>query len=298
MMFNEKMVVCLKANGKVLREFKDTVYVGFGNEYSILIKNLNTVRALVNITIDGQEVCPDGLVVNANSEIDLERFVKNGNLSSGNRFKFIERTAGIEKHRGIKADDGIVRVSFRYEKPRPLFVTGQWNSSSTLPGYYPPGVRSKDFDWPSAAVRNPALPWSTSAVGSMHDSLDMSSIAATKGILRGTTKGGKSETTFGATAVNQVTQCSTSTYSAPANDVGITVPGSVSNQKFSTTTMGAMESEEHVIILHLLGVTPDNKPVLDPVTVTSKTKCVTCGIQNKRTAKFCSNCGTSLTIIT
>ena len=53
MMYQSKLVASLKANNKILREFKDTVYVPFASEYSILIKNLNTVRALVNVFIDG-----------------------------------------------------------------------------------------------------------------------------------------------------------------------------------------------------------------------------------------------------
>ena len=95
-MYNSKLVASIKANGKVLREFKDTVYIPFGSEYSILLKNLNTVRALINIYIDGDNVVPGGLVLNAGQEIDLQRAIRNGNMNEGNRFKFIERTSNIE----------------------------------------------------------------------------------------------------------------------------------------------------------------------------------------------------------
>ena len=54
-MYNNQLVASLKANGKILREFKDTVYIPFGSEYSFLLKNLNTTRALVNVFIDGEE---------------------------------------------------------------------------------------------------------------------------------------------------------------------------------------------------------------------------------------------------
>lgn len=77
---------------------------------------------------------------------------------------------------------------------------------------------------------------------------------------------------------------------------GITVPGSKSTQSFSTTTMGQMEPDKHTIVLKLLGETPDNKPVVEPVTVEHKPKCVTCGKMNKATSKFCAECGTHLTI--
>jgi hypothetical protein len=120
MMFSEKLCAAIKSNGKILREFKDTVMIPFGSEYSVYLKNLNTVRALVNITIDGTDVAPGGLVLNGNQTLDLERFIKNGNLSEGNKFKFIERTANIEQHRGIGVEDGLIRVEYEFERIVPL----------------------------------------------------------------------------------------------------------------------------------------------------------------------------------
>jgi hypothetical protein len=40
-------------------------------------------------------------------------------MNSGNRFKFIERTAQIEDYRGIKAEDGLLRVEYAFEKEYP-----------------------------------------------------------------------------------------------------------------------------------------------------------------------------------
>ena len=118
MMYANKMVASIKANGRILREHKDTVYIPFGSEYSFLLKNLNTTRALVNVFIDGEDMTPGGLVLNAGQEVDLERSIKGGNLMEGNRFKFIERTGAIENGpRGIKLEDGLVRIEFQFEKP-------------------------------------------------------------------------------------------------------------------------------------------------------------------------------------
>ena len=130
-MYNQKLVASIKANRKVLREFKDTVYIPFASEYSILIKNLNTVRAVVNVFIDGENQTPNGLVLNAGQEIDLERSIKNSNLTEGNKFKFIERTGAVEQHRGIKLEDGIVRIEYQFERPALAVNTlpaYQWNS--------------------------------------------------------------------------------------------------------------------------------------------------------------------------
>jgi len=131
MMYSNKLVASLKANGKILREFKDTVYIPFGSEYSFLLKNLHTTRAVVNIFIDGTDIVEGGLVLDPGREVDLERYVKSGNLSAGNKFKFIERTAAIEDGpRGVKLEDGLVRIEFQYEKPYVPPVSRGWITAS------------------------------------------------------------------------------------------------------------------------------------------------------------------------
>ena len=253
MMYNSKLVASIKANGKVLREFKDTIYIPFGSEYSVLLKNLNTVRALINVYIDGDNVVPGGLVLNAGQEIDLERAIRNGNLSEGNRFKFIERTGKIEDHRGIKLEDGLIRVEFQFEKVYPKYPNKIWKNINHV--YY------DDLqDW------NPRA----------------------DGMVRG------SVTSQSSTAY--VNASYATSYSAPQSETGITVPGSKSEQKFTTTGWFATETETHNIILKLLGETPDNMEVREPITVKTKPKCVTCGKQNRATDKFCSECGTFLEI--
>ena len=238
-MYESKLAAAIKVNGKVLREFKDTVYVPFGSEYSILLKNLNTTRAVVNVYIDGDDMVPGGIVLNAGQEVDLERSVKNGNLTEGNRFKFIERTGSVEQHRGIGIEDGLVRIEFQFEQPvRPI----SWNTSQISGGIYPQGGILRGFD----------------------------------SALYGTT-----------CSVNSFTASATSAVS----DVGITVPGSHSSQKFSTAYVGALESVKHSIVFKLFGGTMPK-----PITVKHKPKCVTCGKQNKATSKFCQECGTALEI--
>jgi len=145
MMYNQKLVASIKSKGKVLREFKDTVYIPFASEYSILLKNLNTVRAVVNVFIDGENVVPGGLVIDPGRTVDLERWIKNGNLSEGNKFKFIERTSAIEDGpRGIKLEDGLIRVEYQFEIPRPILNIPTW-SSTTLTR----GISGSTGDWAS-----------------------------------------------------------------------------------------------------------------------------------------------------
>lgn len=270
-MYNNKLAVAVKINGKVLREFnKDTVFLPFGSEYSLLIKNLNSVRTIVNITIDGQNMTRDGLIIDAYKEIELERKITE-NLDKGNRFKFIERSDAVEAHRGVKLEDGLIRIEYQFEKtyPTPLYYVNQnvWYGSGTT--------------WTSSPV-----------VGSATNNISTS--ATSSGILRGATLNHVAKSYDPAGPVN-----ATLSDFVPQgfNDAGITVPGSESNQKFSTVSSFPLEAEKHVMIFKLLGETLDNEPIRKPVTVKTKPKCQTCGKQNKASAKFCSTCGTALVVI-
>jgi hypothetical protein len=310
MMYANKLVASLKANGKILREFKDTVYIPFGSEYSFLLKNLNTTRALVNVFIDGEDMTPGGLVINAGQEINLERSIKGGNLFEGNRFKFIERTGAIEDGpRGVKLEDGLVRIEFQFEKP-PVSVNNlnDWQRNQLFRGLdlgtisgsigaseYP-GVTDKySKNINNSWIQASGTSYSTNVGGAMRGvdfskngevtaqaaSASIDNYCATNGIIN------KIEAHDGMATMDSY---------VPKNDVGITVPGSKSTQKFQTTYMNAMEPEKHSIVLKLLGETADNRPVLQPVNVKMKPKCVTCGKQNKAHAKFCTECGTALEI--
>lgn len=273
MMYNSKLVASIKANGKVLREFKDTVYVPFGSEYSILLKNLNTVRALINIYIDGDNIVPGGLVLNAGQEIDLQRAIRNGNMNEGNKFKFIERTGKIEDHRGIKIEDGLIRVEFQFEKVYKRQDGIQWSNAVWQP-------TSMD-SYSSSILRNTTASTPKSMSGTVTCS-DMSYAATSMAV--------------GSATINASSTTLQSFNAAPQTETGITVAGSKSEQKFNTVSSFACEPEKHNIILKLLGETPDNEAIRKPITVKAKPKCVTCGKQNKATAKFCNECGTALEI--
>lgn len=276
-MLESKMVCCLKANGKVLREHKDTVYVPFGTEYSILIKNLNSLRAMVNVSIDGKDVA-DGkvdFIVNANSEIDLARFLPNGNMERGNKFKFIERTASIEQHRGVGVEDGIIRIEFQYERQSIPLVnpsTDYWRDKF----YY------RDLGYTL-----------------LNQTIGTTGVARSANV----TQASNSLYTANANALYSTNDSyaakndNVNVSSYVANDAGITVPGGVSDQSFKASSGFALDGVKHVMILRLLGETPEGKKIIEPVTVKAKPKCVTCGRVNKATSKFCSNCGTSLELV-
>lgn len=91
-MYNNNFIVVIKKNGNVLREINNNqVFLPFNSEYTILIKNKNSRRAIAEITIDGMDISHGGFIIPANDEIELERFVLDGNLDSGKKFKFVSK---------------------------------------------------------------------------------------------------------------------------------------------------------------------------------------------------------------
>ena len=284
-MYGNKLAAAIKVNGKVLREFKDTVYIPFGAEYAITIKNLHTTRAVVNVYIDGDNMVPGGLVLNAGQSVDLERSIKNNNLTEGNKFKFIERTGKVEEHRGIGVEDGLVRIEYQFEQPpRPIM-----HIPNNL--YYPPGVRGNTSGWCSPV---------SGTAGSTSASFNVNGVLRSADYSKGeTVKAMASAAITDYCATNKI-KTSSEVHDGMAtmdwNDTGITVPGSKSTQSFQNTTVGILETETHNLIFKIVGDLGHNKPVQSPVTVKHKPKCVTCGKQNKAHAKFCVECGTALEI--
>lgn len=117
MTFKKGFVAAIKSKNKILREKDGVVYLPFGSEYSILLKNLENRKVLVKIKIDGEDVIKGGLVIKPEQAVDLERYVRD-NLFEGHKFKFIQKTQEIIEHRGERIDDGIIRIEFAFEKIR------------------------------------------------------------------------------------------------------------------------------------------------------------------------------------
>lgn len=290
-MFNRNLIVAVKANNKVLREVKDAVYIPFGQEYKILIKNLDTRRVQVRVYIDGTDATEGTcLVIHGNEEIEFERFIKNGNLNEGNKFKFIERTANIEKHRGSKVEDGIIRVEYQFEH---VYTPPYWNGGITTT------LTNTNSHWNtykgSGYSDTIGGGWTSNSVEGYQDSFStLNSVgAATRGMA---SMASNAVFTAQSASISSADMMANIESTESVNDVGITVPGAHSDQKFKTVAWFAVEATKHVIALKMLGESPEGKKVEAPVTVKAKPKCQTCGRTNKANAKFCSECGTSLTI--
>lgn len=268
-MFSNNFIVAIKVGGKVLRESGNLVTLPFGCEYTVLLKNLQSRRAMVKLSVDGKDATEGTrLIVQPNASLELERFIRQGNLVAGNRFKFIERSSAIEAHRGITEDDGIIRAEFWAEQVlRDEIVTRRHYYDEWYPRPYPRPVWPRPYElWCSSMNANYG-----GRVGTMNKMASAS--AASRPV---PTRSIRSATS--------------------ANVSGITVAGSQSNQQFHHAAGFPVEVQSHVIALQLRGEVA-GAAVTQPVTVDRKPTCETCGKKNKPDAKFCVECGTGLVLV-
>lgn len=297
MMYKDRFIAVIKHNGKVLRERDDVVRLPFGSEYSIMFKNLESRKAVVDLSIDGEDVLDgNSLIVPANSNLDLEGYMSGS--AAKNKFKFIQKTKEISNHRGDRLDDGIVRVEFRFEKKveervikeRKVYerylnhfvfrcpLCGNWPCTCPTWWYYTGGTWN-NFD---NDAKDPLI-------GDC-----VSGGTATRGL-----SGGSSEAQYYSSNTynlncNMNMSFTDGDFGKPNLDEGITVKGFEIDQNFVPGYTKDLEKNSSVIILRLRGYDGGGTKVNKPLTVKSRISCPTCGRKSKSNAKFCDNCGTFL----
>lgn len=290
-MFSNNFVVAVKVNGKILREIQDVAYLPFGTEYSILLKNVSAQKARVKVSIDGKEATEDvRLIVDAFDTFELKRFIKNGNLKTGNSFKFIEKTAQISQYRGDRVEDGLITIMFEFErKPAPKQVyRSPWEngilgspdcyrsavaSNTTTTAYYNSSNSSETFDnfavsAPMSAA--PTMDW-------MEQDLGRVTLTSTLPLA----DDGKEQKMRGL---------------AP-NTAGVTAPGKIVEQEFHFANGFNGDDVIHTMTLQLKGTDNKETPIVTPVVVKRVQRCTMCGATAKQTAKFCHMCGASVEIV-
>jgi len=275
MVYQKKMVAVVKCNGVILRETNDNdVFLPFGTEYSILLKNLDTRRAIVRVSIDGNDVM-DGssIIIPSNSDFELIGFLKNYNIK--NKFKFIKKTSKIVEHLGDNIDDGIVRIEYGFE---------QYNNPITWSTSY-------SYYWPNGTSN---ILTSKAYYTSGLNDFNIKNCAL-------------GDVTYGSTMNNVTSSCNCSSigagetktirdYKAPdiKQDEGITVKGSEVNQTFNSVYFGT-EVDKDCITIRIKG-TNEKIKIKEPITIKYRIECETCGRKHKPNKKFCFECGTSLLI--
>ena len=260
MMYKNNFVAVIKCEGRILRERENgNVYLPFGSEYSILLKNKDNRRAVVEVEVDGVNVLNNSkLIFAGNEEQEIVGFMRD--LTTTNKFKFIQKTKEIQDFRGDRIDDGLIRISYQFENmfKTPLMVP-----------YY--NFVNVDF----TPQPTPKHPNGTISCGT-------------------TSYGGVNGISSDVYSNNNVCYNVTANNSNPRSDEGITVKGLEVKQKYTYANVGYLDYSVHTIVLHLKGISDLKKSITKPLTVKSKIVCSTCGRKNRSSNRCCYNCGTFL----
>jgi hypothetical protein len=143
MMYHKRFIAVIKNRGKILREDGDVIRLPFGSTYSILLKNKNSVKAVANVEIDGEDVLQShGIIVPSNQSVEITGWMRD--MDKSNKFKFIRKTKEIQEFRGDRLDDGLVRIAYKFEQQlvfKPIVIKDPWP------------VCPKN-DWPKCPINN------------------------------------------------------------------------------------------------------------------------------------------------
>jgi len=285
-MYNEGLICVVKVDGKILRENSEEVYIPFGSEFSLYFKNEKSRGASVKVSIDGTDVL-DGeeLCVRPNSTLELERFIKNGDMKQGRRFRFIEKTSQIVEHRGDKIDDGFIRVEYQFEKEKPIIKDTFHNHHHQCPSIRcyicnPPIRHHGDFYCGTPQV------YGTSSTSQVRG-----------GDMLGSAEAYTADCSIdtSSSVLDSLDMSMDGLEITPQSDEGITVAGSKSEQTFQSVTMDKLEDISHTMIIRLKGQNKTNKKkVKKVVTTKAKIECPTCGKKWSSAYEYCAMCSTAL----
>jgi len=283
MVYDNKLVASIKVGGRILREHdKDHVYLPFGSQYSILIKNMRSRKVSIRIKIDGEDVLDHHtLILRGKETMELQRFIINGNFNTGPAFKFVEKTQQISEHRGDKIDDGIIEIDYRFEVEPPLFKS-IIQPYKEIHHYH--HTEKMDADWSYTNDGTSGNPLRgrgmTSENTVFNSSVSPQSVQSSNNLDH-----------LGPERSNVVQD---SLDSDPVSDEGITVKGKEVNQHFTQGNIGTLETQVHTICLKLHGTNESGTVVQKPLLVQSKPECQVCGTKNDSRGKYCSHCGNNL----
>lgn len=320
-MFKNGLVAIIKANGKIIRDVDDggsrVVYLPFGTDYTIALKNNESKRAAVSITVDGVDVL-DGsqLVIDANAETEVKGFVNSSSRFAKNGFRFIEQTDKVKAHRGESISDGLVRVEFQYEAQQPERIPVPIPVPYPVPTPYPTFPywwRKYAQDQWKLTNENDLLTRYNEHVrmfGEMRNASDIpdgfysrqNKCGAKSNSLR---REVETQDLGFACSVNQVNtsndigslgilRSSGFDKNAVPNDRGVTVAGAHVNQQFERAYLGVLEKTKHTIVFELRGEKTTGAKVTEPLYSRAKIECPSCGTKSASSAKFCSDCSTAL----
>ena len=266
-MYSNNFVVSVHVNRKPQNELKNGVVpIPFGSEYTIRLRNKHkNRRAVAKITIDGEEVSGQGIIIPANSHIDLERWV-----DKPVKFKFvsIDSPDAVDFGKNGDNDDkqkGVVLVSFFLEKeakPQTQEVHHHHHYPYTRPIFYRSPIYGPLNPWcmpiggPSSMLRGQHTSLSQHTDGEYEAKSLFTCSAGQLGETELSSRGFVQESTKSARITNAIPQQELSD--------GCTVEGGTSNQTFRSSWIDC-EDVPTVIRIFLQGYEIGSKVEINTV---------------------------------
>jgi hypothetical protein len=278
-MYSNKFVACVKADGKVLREKGEDVYLPFGSEYTLFFKNEHNRKVQINVEIDGQDVLfGKALLLDAGDTMDLKGFVRDQYGDDNRAFKFITKTQEISDFRGDRAEDGLIKITYQFEKE---------SIADSLEGLLRKSTYTyEDNPWSRGGfVDNCGYHQTFGSTNISHSTLDTMNVTCSA----------SASASYDSNVSNSIQpQGSVNLRAAQiSEDPGITVEGSATGQSFKRGHIGSLEHKRHIMIFQLKGLT-EVEQVEVPVTVKTKKQCPSCGKKWKSSFEYCPHDGTFL----
>ena len=136
MVYSNKFVMCVLLNGTPCEELANgTVNVPFNTEYVLRFRNKNDRRAVVKISIDGENISEAGFIIPANSHIDVKRPI---NKDAAFKFVSLDSSDAIDHGKNGPNEDkikGTIEAKFYLEKElsiKDIYVAKYPNAYRTL----------------------------------------------------------------------------------------------------------------------------------------------------------------------
>ncbi len=263
MAYNDKFVLAVLHNGRVLRESNSgTVHIPFNAEYKVRLKNKHSfLRAKARVSIDGRAASNLGdFILQPGETLDLERFLDHS-MTDGKRFKFVPlsdgRVADPTDH-----ENGFIKVEFYRELERRPLPKPQPRVSRCRPSW--------NYDV------NEHLTWNNPS-SYTHTIVDVE--IPTKGSF-----------------LNNTTLVSNSVVPT-TGEAGATIEGSRSGQQFVYGDTFQTEAYPVTLTLRLRGIERSRWEYdVDGRPRPQKRKikfCPGCGAHRRKSKKFCGECGTA-----
>ena len=284
-MYRDSYVAALMVDGKIQKESDDgSVLIPFGSEYVLRLKNKLRKRAVADVWIDGK-IAVKGVVIDANETVDLERFVADGNLSEGKRFK-LARLTDPKVDQPNDSENGSIEVNFYPEKEAPVVekIVEHINCSHHAHGFF--GHCTWCCNNSYCGTCHPGS-YKTFTAGTSTGGFTSGGNITLGNNLNGILRSTNMNVTYSAGSNSAQVNTSSSdavamnATSLPLGEAAATVEGSTSLQKFSSIYIDVDRS----------------KPTTIRLTVKGTTKILAvcgCGYKRKKDVKFCPNDGNQL----